>query len=179
MTEPYLGEIQLFGFDFNPVGWALCNGATLPVSQNTALFSLIGVTYGGTGSSTFQLPNFCARAGCEQGQGGGLSDRQLGNAFGSATVALLTTQIPSHQHSITAYSQSDPSKKSGMPANGVALSSLGSSAARPFVTVAQPDTQFSPTALMPTGSELPHQNQQPYLAVNFCIALSGDYPVFD
>jgi microcystin-dependent protein len=179
MTEPYIGEIQLFGFDFNPVGWALCNGATLPVAQNTTLFSLLGANYGGNGSSTFQLPNFCARAGCEQGQGGGLSARDLGDTFGTAAVALLTTQIPPHQHAITAYSQSDPTKKSGTPANGAALSSLGSSGARPFATVTQPDSQFSPTALLPTGNGVAHENQQPYLAVNFCIALSGDYPVFD
>lgn len=179
MTEPYIGEIQLFGFDFNPVGWALCNGATLPVAQNTTLFSLLGANYGGNGSSTFQLPNFCARAGCEQGQGGGLSDRNLGDTFGTAAVALLTTQIPPHQHGIVALSQTDRTKKSGTPANGAALSALGSSTARPFVTMPQPDAQFSPTALLPTGNGVAHENQQPYLAVNFCIALSGDYPVFD
>ncbi|MBD7923827.1 phage tail protein [Xanthomonas bonasiae] len=179
MTEPYIGEIQLFGFDFNPVGWALCNGATLPLQQNTTLYSLLGVAYGGNGTTTFQLPNFCGRAGCEQGLGPGLSSRQLGNTFGSAEVSLLPTQIPPHQHGITAFSQSDPAKKSGTPANGVALSSLGNSAARPFATVAQPETQFSPTALLPTGNGVAHANQQPYLAVNFCIALSGTYPAFD
>ncbi|MBO9738554.1 phage tail protein [Xanthomonas axonopodis pv. begoniae] len=179
MTEPYIGEIQLFGFDFNPVGWALCNGATLPIAQNTTLFSLLGANYGGNGSTTFQLPNFCARAGCEQGLGAGLTSRQLGDSFGSATVSLLPTQIPPHQHGMNAFSQPDSTKKSGTPANGAALSALGSSTARPFVTVPQPDAQFSPTALLPTGNGLAHENQQPYLAVNFCIALSGDYPVFD
>ncbi|MEA9581294.1 MULTISPECIES: phage tail protein [Xanthomonas] len=178
MTEPYLGEIQLFGFDFNPVGWALCNGATLPVQQNSALFSLLGAAYGGNGSTTFQLPNFCARASCEQGQGPGLTNRQRGDTFGEAGVALLTTQIPPHQHSVTAYSQSDQAKKSGTPVSGAALSSLGSSAARPFVP-APPTGQFAPMALQPTGIGAAHQNQQPYLAVNFCIALQGTYPVFD
>ncbi|MDC8746635.1 tail fiber protein [Xanthomonas campestris] len=179
MTEPYVGEIQLFGFDFNPVGWALCNGATLPVQQNTTLYSLLGAAYGGNGSTTFQLPNFCGRAGSGQGQGPGLTNRQRGDTFGSDGVSLLPTQIPPHQHGITAFSQSDPAKKSGTPANGAALSILGNSAARPFATVAQPDAQFSPTALLPTGNGLAHQNQQPYLAVNFCIALSGSYPQFD
>ncbi|MEA9554410.1 tail fiber protein [Xanthomonas nasturtii] len=179
MTEPYIGEIQLFGFDFNPVGWALCNGATLPVQQNTTLYSLLGVAYGGNGSTTFQLPNFCGRAGCEQGMGGGLSSRQLGNSFGSAAVSLSTTEIPPHQHGINAFTQSDSTKKSGTPANGAALSALGSSTARPFVTVQQPDAQFSQTALLPTGNGMAHENSQPYLAVNFCIALSGTYPAFN
>ncbi|WP_369978184.1 phage tail protein [Xanthomonas bundabergensis] len=178
MTEPYIGEIQLFGFDFNPVGWALCNGATLPITQNTVLYSLLGVAYGGNGSSTFQLPNFCARAGCEQGQGGGLTNRQRGDAFGSIGVSLLSTQIPPHDHGIVSFSQTDRTKKSGTPANGAGLSALGSSTARPFATVQQPETQFSPTALLPTGNGLAHENRQPYLAVNFCIALSGDYPAF-
>ncbi|CAE6849000.1 MULTISPECIES: phage tail protein [Xanthomonas] len=178
MTEPYTGEIQLFGFDFNPVGWALCNGATLPIVQNTALYSLLGVAYGGNGSSTFQLPNFCARAGSQQGQGGGLSNRQRGDTFGTAGVSLLSNQIPPHQHGINAFSQADSTKKTGTPANGAALSTMSSSTARPFVTVTQPDTQFSPTALLPTGNGVAHENQQPYLAVNFCIALYGDYPDF-
>lgn len=178
MTEPYIGEIQLFGFDYNPVGWALCNGATLPIAQNTTLFSLLGVNYGGNGSSTFQLPNFCARAGCQQGQGPGLTARTLGDNFGSASVSLQSSQIPLHQHGVNAFSQADPAKRTATPASGVALSSLNSTSERPFLTVA-PDKQFSPTMLLPTGNGLPHQNQQPYLAVNFCIALSGDYPVFD
>lgn len=178
MTEPYIGEIQLFGFDYNPVGWALCNGATLPIAQNTTLFSLLGVNYGGNGSSTFQLPNFCARAGCEQGAGPGLTARDLGDAFGAAQVSLQSLQIPSHQHGVNAFSQPDATKKTGTPASGVALSSLNFNTERPFLAVA-PDKQFSPAMLLPTGNGLPHENQQPYLAVNFCIALSGDYPVFD
>ncbi|MDR6674713.1 tail fiber protein [Xanthomonas sp. 1678] len=178
MTEPYLGEIQLFGFDFNPVGWALCNGAMLPVQQNSALFSLLGTAYGGNGSNTFQLPNFCGRASCEQGQGPGLTSRQRGDTFGAAGVSLQTTQIPPHQHAATMFAQPDRTKKSGTPTAGAALSALGSSTARPFVTAA-PNAQFAPTALQPTGTGAAHQNQQPYLAVNFCIALSGTYPAFD
>ncbi|WP_115572282.1 phage tail protein [Xanthomonas campestris] len=177
MTEPYLGEIQLFGFDFNPVGWALCNGATLPVQQNSALYSLLGTAYGGTGN-TFQLPNFCGRASCEQGQGPGLTSRQRGDTFGAAGVSLMTTQIPPHQHGIVAFSQADRTKKSGTPGNNSGLSSLSSSTARPFNSAA-PTVQFLPSMLQPTGTGAAHQNQQPYLAVNFCIALSGNYPQFD
>ncbi|WP_017158957.1 phage tail protein [Xanthomonas phaseoli] len=178
MTEPYIGEIQLFGFDYNPYGWALCNGAVLPVAQNTTLYSLLGVVYGGNGSSTFQLPNFCARAGFQQGQGPGLSPHTLGSSVGSASVSLQSSQIPLHQHGVTAYSQSDPTKRTGTPASGGTLSSLSINSERPFLTVA-PDKQFSPTMLMPTGIGQAHENRQPYLAVNFCIALQGDYPVFD
>ncbi|MCI2263827.1 phage tail protein [Xanthomonas indica] len=177
MTEPYLGEIQLFGFDYNPYGWALCNGAVLPITQNSALYSLLGVAYGGNGSSTFQLPNFTARAGCQQGPGPGLTAHTLGSNFGSAGVSLQSTQIPMHQHGVNAFSQPDPAKKTGAPASGAALSSLNSTSERPFLAVA-PNTQFSPTMVMPTGKGLAHENRQPYLAVNFCIALSGDYPVF-
>ncbi|MCC8443567.1 MULTISPECIES: phage tail protein [Xanthomonas] len=177
MTEPYLGEIQLFGFDYNPYGWALCNGATLPITQNSALYSLLGVAYGGNGSSTFQLPNFSARAGCGQGPGPGLTPHTLGNTFGSAGVSLQSMQMPMHQHGVNALSQPDPAKKTGTPASGVALSSLNSTSERPFLAVA-PDKQFSPTMLLPAGNGTAHENRQPYLALNFCIALSGDYPTF-
>ncbi|WP_115552362.1 phage tail protein [Xanthomonas arboricola] len=178
MTEPYIGEIQLFGFDFNPVGWAFCNGATLPITQNTTLYSLLGVAYGGNGSSTFQLPNFSSRAGCQQGAGPGLTPQTLGSNFGSASESLLSTQIPMHQHGANAFSQPDLTKKTGTPASGVALSSLSVNTERPFFAVA-PDKQFFPSMLLPTGNGLAHENRQPYLAVNFCIALQGDYPVFD
>lgn len=177
MTEPYIGEIQLFGFDYNPYGWALCNGATLPVAQNTTLFSLLGVTYGGNGSSTFQLPNFCGRGGCQQGAGPGLTPHVLGDAFGEASISLQSSQIPLHQHGVNAFSQPDPTKKTGTPVSGAALSSLNVTNERPFLAVA-PDKQFSPTMLLPTGNGQAHENRQPYLAVNFCIALQGDYPVF-
>lgn len=177
MTEPYLGEIQLFGFDYNPYGWALCNGAVLPITQNSALYSLLGIAYGGNGSSTFQLPNFSARAGCQQGPGPGLTPHTLGSNFGSAGVSLSGTEMPMHQHGVNSFSLADQTKKSGTPVSGAALSSLGSSSARPYNAIA-PDKQFSPTMLLPTGTGQAHENRQPYLAVNFCIALSGDYPVF-
>ncbi|MCC4605682.1 phage tail protein [Xanthomonas campestris pv. badrii] len=178
MTEPYIGEIQLFGFDYNPYGWAFCNGAVLPIAQNTTLYSLLSVAYGGNGTSTFQLPNFCARAGCEQGQGPGLSPHSLGSNFGSAAVSLQQSQIPMHQHGVNAFSQADQTKRTGTPASGVALSSLNINNERPFLAVA-PDKQFSPTMLLPTGNGLAHENRQPYLAVNFCIALQGDFPAFN
>ncbi len=178
MTQPFIGEIQLFGFNFNPRGWAFCNGATLPIQQNTALFSLLGTTYGGNGQTTFQLPNFAGRAGCQQGQGPGLTPRSLGETFGTNTVTLTSTQIPQHNHGINAFSQSDATKKSGSPSNGSALSSLGNGNAKPFIA-APINTQFAPNMIQPSaGGGQPHQNQQPYLGVNFCIALQGVFPSF-
>lgn len=178
MTEPYIGEIQMFGFNFNPKDWALCNGALLPISQNTTLFALLGTTYGGNGQTTFQLPNFSGRGGCEQGQGPGLTAQELGQAFGTNTVTLGSTQIPSHNHNINAFAQSDSTKKSGSPSNNSALSSLGSNTAKPFITTPI-NTTFAPNMLTPSqGGGFPHENQQPYLAVNFCIALQGVFPAF-
>jgi len=178
MTQPFIGEIQLFGFNFNPRGWAFCNGATLPISQNTALFSLIGTIYGGNGQTTFQLPNFAARAGCEQGSGPGLTPRSLGQSFGVNTVTLNSNQIPSHNHGVTLFSQSDGTKKSNTPAANGGLSTLGSSTAKPFINTPV-DTTFAPNMISPSqGGGFPHENQQPYLGVNFCIALQGIYPSF-
>ena len=178
MTEPFIGQIQQFGFNFNPRGWAFCNGATLPIQQNTALFALLGTQYGGNGQTTFQLPNFAGRGGCQQGQGPGLTPRSLGETFGTNTVTLTSTQIPQHNHGITAFAQSDGNKKSGSPSNNSALSSLGSGTAKPFIT-APLNTHFAPNMIQPSaGGGQPHQNQQPYLGVNFCIALQGIFPSF-
>jgi microcystin-dependent protein len=174
MTQPYIGEIQLFGFNFNPRGWAFANGATLPISQNTALFSLLGVTYGGNGQTTFQLPNFAGRAGCQQGNGPGLSPVVLGQNFGVNTVTLTSNQIPQHNHGINAYV---PGTTGSPGANG-GLSQPSASANKPFHP-GPGNTTFAPNMIQPSaGGGQPHQNQQPYLGVNFCIALQGIYPSF-
>lgn len=179
MTQPFIGEIQLFGFNFNPRGWAFANGATLPISQNTALFSLLGVTYGGNGQTTFQLPNFAGRAGCEQGNGPGLSPRTLGQSFGVNTVTLSSNQIPQHTHGVNAYSQTASGSGSHTPVANGGLSFLATSTQAKNFIATPLNTQFAPNMLQPSaGGGLPHENQQPYLGVNFCIALQGIYPSF-
>lgn len=178
MTQPYIGEVQAFGFNFNPRGWAFCNGAVLPISQNTALFSLIGIQYGGNGQTTFQLPNLSGRAACQQGQGPGLSDRALGQPFGLASVTLNANQIPAHNHGVAAWSQPDPAKRSGVPVVNGGLSFItDDTTARTYNGTV--NITFAVNAIAPTsGGGSPHPNQQPYLGVNFCIALQGIYPSF-
>ena len=179
MTQPFIGEIQMFGFNFNPRGWAFCNGATLPISQNTALFSLIGTIYGGNGQTTFQLPNFAGRAGCQQGNGPGLSPRSLGQGFGVNTVTLSGTQIPQHNHGVRIYAQNNATLRSGTPQVNGGLSVSSNATATSFRPGTAPNTQFAPNMIQPNaGGGQPHQNQQPYLGVNFCIALQGIYPSF-
>lgn len=179
MTEPFIGEIQIYGFNFPPRGWAYCNGATLAISQNTALFSLLGLNYGGNGQTTFQLPNLASRAANQQGQGPGLTPRSLGETFGATNVTLLSTQMPAHSHGTVLYSQGDNNKRANTPAAGSALSVTSNAAARPFLPNGSPDTTFAPNMIQPsTGGGQPHANEQPYLGINFCIALQGIFPSF-
>ncbi|MGO4259324.1 phage tail protein [Lysobacter sp. TAB13] len=174
MTEPFIGQIQIFGFNFAPRGWAFCAGQTLPIQQNTALFALLGTQYGGNGTTTFQLPNFVNRTGCEQGQGPGLSPRSMGETFGSNSVTLTTNEMPAHNHIVQLYGQNDTSKRAGSPSSG---NSLGTPASFAFAP-GTPNTSFSPSTVLPTGNSQPHENRQPYLAMNFCIALEGIFPSF-
>ncbi|RAN75787.1 microcystin-dependent protein [Bacillus sp. SRB_336] len=176
MTTPYVGEIQLFGFNYAPYQWAFCNGATMAIQQNTALFALLGVQYGGNGQTTFQLPNLVGRAPCSQGQGPGLTQRSIGENFGENSVALLSTQMPAHTHGLTLFRQGDTSKLSGTPANGNALGMP--TKVSPFAADAQANAPFA-NSIGPAGGGQPHENRQPYLAVNFCIALQGAFPSFN
>ncbi|MGO4620566.1 phage tail protein [Ensifer sp. 2YAB10] len=177
MTEPFIGEIQLFGFNFAPYGWALCNGTLLPIQQNTPLFALIGNSYGGDGRSNFQLPNFAGRAGCGQGSGPGLTPHAIGEVFGSESVTLLSTEMPAHTHALTIYNQTDVSKRASTPSAGNSLTLPAQNTVMAAVA-AKPDAQFAPSMIGPTGGNQPHENRQPFLAVNFCIALQGAFPSF-
>lgn len=176
MTEPYIGEIQLFGFNYPPRGWAFCSGATLAIQQNTALFSLLGTNYGGNGQTTFMLPNFSARTACNQGQGPGRTRRFAGDTFGEQGVTLTQNTMPAHNHSFTVYNQTDTSKWVHTPGAGNILTAP--SASTVFAPGNSPPVMFSPVMGGPAGGSQPHENRQPYLALNFCIALQGVFPSF-
>lgn len=174
MSDPFIGEIQLFGFNFAPNNWAICQGQLMLISQNTALFSLIGTQFGGNGQTTFAAPHFQGMAACAQGQGPGLSPRTVGETFGQDAVTLLASQMPAHSHSATVFIQQDASKRRGTPTAGDAITSPANSFV--FTDDASTNTAFANGTIGPSGGSLPHPNRQPYLAVNFCIALAGIYP---
>lgn len=176
MTTPYLGEIQIFGFNFAPYQWAICAGQLMPISQNTALFSLLGTNFGGDGKTTYGLPNYGGSAACGQGQGPGLTQRMVGESFGSESVTLQQSEIPSHNHNLNLHGQQDQSLRHGIPANGDVMLLPGSVNAKPFVAQANANTNFAPSMIGVTGQGQPHENRQPLLALNFCIALAGVFP---
>ncbi len=169
--DPFVAEIRIFPFNFAPKGWAFCDGQILPLSQNTALFSLLGTTYGGDGKSNFALPDMQGNAPMHPGQGPGLSLHDLGETGGSETVTLLESEIPAHSHNLVA--SSVPSTKSTPDAN--ALSRIGTGGT-PYKAAGSAQVTMSDQALAPAGGDQPHNNMQPYLTLNFCIALQGVYP---
>ncbi|MBE9180906.1 phage tail protein [Oculatella sp. LEGE 06141] len=169
MSDPFVAEIRMFAGNFAPTGWAFCNGQILPISQNTALFSLLGTTYGGDGKSTFALPNLQQRIPLQPGQGAGLSLYDLGQTGGSATVTLTTNEIPVHSHTLQATSA--PSNKTD-PAGNI----LASARSESYQPPATPPVTMNPGAMAIAGASQPHNNLQPYLVVNFIIALQGVYP---
>ena len=175
MADPFVAEIRIFPFNFAPKGWAFCDGQILPISQNTALFSLLGTTYGGDGKSTFALPNMQGNAPMQPGQGPGLSLHDLGEMAGVESVTLLESEIPAHTHA--QLGQQDlgdlfQPQVGGFP-NALARSDNGS--IYQSVTNANiVNLAFQTLAL--AGGSLPHTNMQPYLTLNFCIALQGVFP---
>jgi len=170
--DPFVAEIRIFPFNFAPKGWAFCDGQILPLSQNTALFSLLGTTYGGDGKSNFALPNMQGNAPMHPGQGPGLSLHDLGETGGSDTVSLLESEIPSHSHGLLA---SPIASLVGIPGPTVAIGRSRGLNAYQSVTN-QNVVQLNPNAIAPAGGDQPHNNLMPYLTLNFCIALQGVYP---
>jgi microcystin-dependent protein len=169
MADPFVAEIRIFPFNFAPKGWAWCDGQLLPLSQNTALFSLLGTTYGGDGKSNFALPDMQGNAPMHPGQGPGLSLHDLGETGGSDTVTLLESEIPSHNHNFVA-SQADGISR--LPAANLAANMIGVNGyAAPGPIVA-----MDPNALTPAGGDQPHNNLMPYLTLYFNIALQGVFP---
>ena len=170
MSDPFVAEIRIFPFNFAPTGWAMCNGQLLPISQNTALFSLLGTVYGGDGKSTFALPNLQGSAPIHQGQGPGLSLYDLGQTGGSDTVTLIQTELPAHAHQASGVSGNGPTS----PANNT----WGTGAGRtppPMYVNGSPNVSMG-NAMSVAGGSQPHNNMQPYLTLNFCIAMQGIFP---
>lgn len=171
MADPFVAEIRIFPFNFAPRGWAFCDGQLLPLSQNTALFSLLGTTYGGNGKSNFALPNLQGNAPMQPGQGPGLSLHDLGETGGSQTVTLLESEIPAHTHALM--SMIVPADAQAPAGNAIART-IG---ATPYLPPAgAPLVAMSGNAIAPAGGDAPHNNMQPYLTLNFCIALQGVFP---
>lgn len=174
MADPFVAEIRIFPFNFAPKGWAFCAGQLLPISQNTALFSLLGTTYGGDGKSTFALPNLQGSSPMHPGQGPGLSLHDLGEQAGSATVTLLESEIPFHQHNV-GRAKADTGD-SITPVGSVWAQAIAGRGAAALYHESPATGQVNPNSLALTGGSQPHNNMQPYLTLNFCIALQGVFP---
>ena len=172
MSDQFVAEIRIFAGNFAPTGWALCQGQLLPISQNTALFSLLGTFYGGNGQTNFGLPDFQGRGPINQGQGPGLSERFLGEQGGVENVTLLQSEIPAHNHFLRGTTvgadQTDPT-------NRVWAASTVGRTPPPLYSTSQNAT-MAPTALSVSGGSLPHNNLHPFLTLNFIIALQGIFP---
>jgi microcystin-dependent protein len=172
MADPFVAEIRIFPFNFAPKGWAFCDGQLLPLSQNTALFSLLGTTYGGDGKSTFALPDLEGRAPMHPGQGPVLSLHDLGETGGSETVSLLESEIPAHSH---AYNVSQADGIARIPTDQFFAAGIGGVVAYTNAAGA-PLTAMALQELAPAGGSQPHNNMMPYLTLNFIIALQGIFP---
>jgi len=179
MNEPFVGGIYIVGFNFAPNGFQMCNGQLLSISQNTALFSLLGTTYGGNGTSNFQLPNLQGRVPIHQGQGAGLSPYVLGETLGVESVTLLSSQMPSHAHLVNANKEAGTTATPGSTTYLAAGPSTGSgpnSSALKTYTINANDATLHPNSIAATGGNQPHENRQPMLVVNYIIAMVGIFP---
>jgi microcystin-dependent protein len=172
MSNPYVGEIRVFATNFAPAGWALCDGSILPIKQNTALFSLLGTSYGGDGSTTFALPNLRGVFPLGQGAGLGLTTRTIGETGGEASVTLVNSQLPSHTHTVNAASVSGAPGPGGN--NFGSIEGRGKAGA--YAPYGSSHVAMSLSAVSIAGANQPHENRPPFLVLNFCIALQGVFP---
>ncbi|MBK9257727.1 MAG: phage tail protein [Saprospiraceae bacterium] len=172
--EPFIGQIAAFGFNFAPKGWAMCNGQLLAIAQNSALFSLIGTYYGGDGISTFALPDLRGRVAINQGQGPGLSPYSLGQRAGSESVTLNTSQIPAHNHIATLRGNGEDANSGD--ANNKTLGAASANIYNSNPPENGATLNVNSLQVAPTGGNQPHSNMQPYLVINYCIALQGIFP---
>jgi microcystin-dependent protein len=168
--DPFVGEIRVVGFNFPPTGWAQCNGQLLPISQNTALFSLLGTFYGGDGKSTFALPNMMDNVPVHKGQGQGLSEYFLGEETGTPFVTLIQSEMPLHSHNLLA--RNDPAELQAPAPNRSMARSTAGFAYNPSA----PNVNLSVQAASVTGGSQPHNNYMPSLVLNYIIALQGVFP---
>jgi microcystin-dependent protein len=171
MADPFVAEIRIVGFNFAPRGWALCNGQLIPLAQNTALFSLLGTTYGGNGQTNFALPNFQGIAPMFYQQGPGLSLYSIGETGGSQTETLLTSEMPAHSHGFNAR----PTAVAPPQSSPVGIAATRSNS-RPYSPTATASANMGTTAVQPNGGSQPHNNMMPYLTMNFIIAMQGVFP---
>jgi microcystin-dependent protein len=171
MANPFVAEIRMFACNFAPRAWSQCNGQLLPIAQNTALFALIGTFYGGNGTSNFALPNLQGAAPMHWGNGAGLSPYDIGQTGGSGSVVLLQTEIPQHTHGITV---AEAGTSTNVPSGATWLGEASPS--KIFIPTGTLAATFSPSAIGVGGGSQPHENTQPYVTMNFCIALQGVFP---
>lgn len=181
MADPFLGEIRAFGFNFAPVNWAVCNGATMAVQQNTALFALLGVKFGGNGTTQFKLPNLSGNVAMGSGNGPGLTPEVIGATIGQAAVTLTVPSIANHDHQVNGRGTTTPTSQTAGPTATSLLSRAFTLSTSPTSTqmysgVDSVNTNLSPAAITPSGSNTPHENRQPFLTLNYCIALAGEFP---
>jgi microcystin-dependent protein len=172
--DAFIAEIRVFGCNFAPKNWAQCNGQLLPIASNTALFSLIGIYYGGNGTTTFALPNLQGQAIIGQGQGPGLSMYSIGEITGTANVSLIGNQLPPHNHPVNCYN--DGGSANGPGANVLATSGTDGRGNVIYSATAGIPVAMNPAQIAPAGNGVPHNNMSPYVAMNYCIALQGVYP---
>jgi microcystin-dependent protein len=180
--EPFVGQIEIFGFGFAPRGWAQCNGQTLPIAQNQALFALIGTYFGGDGKTNFMLPDLRGRLAVGQGSGSGVTTRTVGARFGEENHTLTAAETPAHTHTLQAAANPAPSTNTNEPGTGVTLAQGSGKLANStleninyLVADTAPKATLDATAITPTGGQA-HSNLMPFVGVNFCIALQGIWP---
>jgi microcystin-dependent protein len=180
MSQPYLGQIESFPYGFAPRGWQFCAGQLLAINQNTALFSLLGTTYGGNGIQTFALPDLRGRVAMGQGNGSGLTPRVIGEVLGEENHTVISNEMPSHTHQLNTAANSNTANNTTVPSSTVVLgSATGSGGLSVFPYAAPPPAPtvvMSPSAIGMSGGSQPHNNMMPYLGMQFCIALSGIFP---
>jgi microcystin-dependent protein len=179
MSQPFLGQIEAFPYNFAPRGWQFCQGQLLPINQNTALFSLIGTTYGGDGATTFALPDLRGRVAMGQGNGSGLTPRVIGQINGEENHTLLSNEMPIHSHLLNTAANSSAANNINIPSSTVVLGSATATTGtvQPFAPVPPAPTQaMAPAAIGQSTGGQPHNNMMPYLGLSFCIAMNGVFP---